>query len=87
MTYEIRKNHQFNSAEIYFDGKPSEEVRNALKALKFRWHSVKKALHTVLSMMYSSQARVDAVSCTTRKGAKVNRQSENNHQHRGKTAI
>lgn len=34
MTYEIRKNHQFNSAEIYFDGKPSEEVRNALKALK-----------------------------------------------------
>lgn len=43
MTYEIRKNHQFNSAEIYFDGKLSEEVRNALKALKFRWHSVKKS--------------------------------------------
>lgn len=42
MTYEIRKNHQFNSTEVYFDGKPSEEVRNALKALKFRWHSVKK---------------------------------------------
>lgn len=42
MTYEIRKNAQFNSAEIYFDGKPSEDVRNALKALKFRWHNVKK---------------------------------------------
>ena len=28
--------------EVYFDGKPSEEVRNALKALKFRWHGQKK---------------------------------------------
>jgi len=42
MTYEIRTNCQFNSTEIYFDGKPSEEVRTALKALKFRWHSVKR---------------------------------------------
>lgn len=42
MTYEIRNNNQFNSKEIYFDGKPSEEIRNALKELKFRWHSVKK---------------------------------------------
>lgn len=42
MTYEIRKNPQFNSSEIYFDGKPSEDIRNALKALRFRWHSAKK---------------------------------------------
>lgn len=42
MTYEIRTNPQFNSQEIYFDGKPSEAIRTALKALKFRWHSVKK---------------------------------------------
>lgn len=42
MTYEIRSNPQFNSNEIYFDGKPSEEVRNALKALKFRWHGAKR---------------------------------------------
>lgn len=42
MTYEVRNNPQFNSKEIYFDGKPSEDVRNALKALKFRWHSIKK---------------------------------------------
>ena len=42
MTYEIRSNIQFNSKEIYFDGKPSEEVRKALKALRFHWHSVKK---------------------------------------------
>ena len=42
MTYEIRNNTQYNSTEIYFDGKPSEAVREALKALKFRWHSVKR---------------------------------------------
>lgn len=42
MTYEIRQNAQFNSLEIYFEGKPSETVRNALKAAKFRWHSIKK---------------------------------------------
>lgn len=42
MTYEIRKNPQFNSSEIYFKGKPSEEIRNALKALRFRWYPAKK---------------------------------------------
>ena len=42
MTYEINYNSQFNSYEITFDGKPCEAVREALKALKFRWHSVKR---------------------------------------------
>ena len=42
MTYTIENNAKFGSKEIYFDGKPSEDVRSALKALKFRWHSVKK---------------------------------------------
>ena len=42
MTYEIRQNPQFNSLEIYFEGKPSEAVRNVLKSSKFRWHSVKR---------------------------------------------
>lgn len=42
MTYEISYNQQYNSHEIRFDGKPSEEVRNALKAMRFRWHSVNK---------------------------------------------
>lgn len=41
MTYTINHNNQFNSIEIAFDGKPSEEIRTALKNLKFRWHSVK----------------------------------------------
>lgn len=42
MNYEIRNNPQFNSKEIYFDGKPSEKVRAALKEMKFRWHGIKK---------------------------------------------
>lgn len=42
MTYTISKNPKFDSLEITFDDKPSEAVRSALKALRFRWHSVKK---------------------------------------------
>lgn len=42
MTYEIRQNAQYNSLEIYFEGKPSEAVRDALTSNKFRWHSVKR---------------------------------------------
>lgn len=42
MTYEINYNSKFNSYEVRFDGKPSEEVRSALKAMKFRWHSIEK---------------------------------------------
>lgn len=42
MTYTITNNHKFNSLEITFDGIPTLAVRTALKALRFRWHSVKK---------------------------------------------
>lgn len=42
MTYEIRYNSKYNSHEVYFDGKPSEEVRSVLKAHRFRWHSINR---------------------------------------------
>ena len=42
MTYTITNNPDFNSIEIAFEGKPSEAVREAMKALKYRWHGVKK---------------------------------------------
>lgn len=42
MTYEIRENEQYNSREVYFDGKPAEAVREALKALRMRWNGIKK---------------------------------------------
>lgn len=41
-TYTINTNEEFRSIEISFDGKPSEAIRDALKALRFRWHGVKK---------------------------------------------
>lgn len=41
MTYTITNNAQFNSIEITFDTKPSETIREALKALRFRWHKQK----------------------------------------------
>lgn len=42
MTYEITNNTQYGSIEIYFDGKPAQAIRDALKLLKFRWHGIKK---------------------------------------------
>lgn len=41
-TYEIRENYTYNSSEVYFSGKPAEETRTALKALKMRWNSAKR---------------------------------------------
>lgn len=42
MKYEIRENEQFKSTEILFDGKPSESIRNILKANGYRWHGVRR---------------------------------------------
>ena len=42
ITYTINHNDQFNSLEIIFDGKPSEDVREILKKMRFRWHGGKK---------------------------------------------
>lgn len=51
--YTITENTQYNSREITFDGKPSAAVRDALKALKMRWHSVKKCWYG-----YASEAAI-----------------------------
>lgn len=42
MNYTITTNTTYNSTEISFDGKPSEAVRDALKALRFRWHGQRR---------------------------------------------
>ena len=39
--YTITTNEQYNSTEILFDEKPDVETREILKAMRFRWHSVK----------------------------------------------
>lgn len=38
----ITRNEQFNSYEVEFDGKPSEEIRTLLKTNSYRWHGIKK---------------------------------------------
>lgn len=40
-TYEIKTNTQYNSNEVYFEGKPSAEVIANLKTLKMRWNPKK----------------------------------------------
>lgn len=40
--YTITNNDYFKSIEISFNEKPSEQIRNILKALRFRWHYTKK---------------------------------------------
>lgn len=42
MNYTITNNTEFNSIEIAFEGKPSEEIRDTLKAMRFRWHGQKR---------------------------------------------
>ena len=39
--YTIRSNEQYGSLEITFDSKPSQEVRDALRANKYRWNGKK----------------------------------------------
>ncbi len=42
MEYTLTKNADFGSLEITFDGKPAQSIRDALKALRFRWHGVRR---------------------------------------------
>lgn len=42
MKYQISENANYKSIEIAFDGKPSEAVREVLKAFRFRWHGARR---------------------------------------------
>ena len=42
LNFEIKNNEQFKITEILFDGKPSENIRNALKSAGYRWHGVRR---------------------------------------------
>ncbi|MBQ5824627.1 MAG: hypothetical protein IIW48_07430 [Clostridia bacterium] len=59
--YEIKKNDQYNSNEVYFNGKPSEEVRNALKGLKMRWNRAKCCWYGYAT----ENAIISAITCNT----------------------
>lgn len=42
VNFAIKNNEQFKSTEILFDGKPSEQILNVLKANGYRWHGVRR---------------------------------------------
>lgn len=65
-TYTITRNEQFNSLEIAFVEKPSAAVREALKALRFRWHSKKCVWYG-----YADEAAARAACEGTQKAAEA----------------
>lgn len=46
MNYQIMRNTEYNSNEVYFDGVPSMEIRERLKGIGCRWHKVKKCWYS-----------------------------------------
>lgn len=42
MEYAIKRNEEHNGIEIYFNEKPGNAIREALKGLRMRWHNIKK---------------------------------------------
>lgn len=77
MAYTITENKQFNSIEIKFDEKPNKAITDGLKALRFRWHSVKgiwygyKARETVEKVLNGQEVKTDKNTAT--KGEIVNK--------------
>ena len=61
MTYTMTKNAEFNSLEITFDGKPAQAIRDALKALKFRWHNVRRVWYGYADEA-TTRAAIDGVN-------------------------
>lgn len=63
MEYTITKNAEFGSLEVRFDEKPADDVRDALKALRLRWHEKNACWYG-----FADEAAIrDAIE--TRKGA------------------
>lgn len=57
MTANLVMNNQLKGIEIYFDGKPSKEVRENLKANGFRYHSTKVCWYAKQSEKTISEAQ------------------------------
>ena len=64
MEYILTKNADFGSLEITFDGKPAQAVRDALKALRFRWHGVRRVWYGYADEA-TTRAALDGVNGST----------------------
>lgn len=58
MNYRIEENREYSSREVYFDAKPADTVRMAMKRLKMRWHSQKKCWYG-----YASEREIISAIC------------------------
>ena len=91
MTYTITKNANFGSIEIHFDGKPAQTVREALKALKFRWHGVRRVWYgyadaqTVQEAIGKTAARAAQPADGTEQAQGAKPGAEQNEQERLKS--
>lgn len=65
--YTITNNDYFKSIEISFTEKPSDDVRNILKALRFRWHYTKKVWYGYAN----KQALIDRLNTIISEPVKV----------------
>ena len=82
MNYTITTNPTYNSTEIVFDGKPSEEIRETLKEMRFRWHGQRRlwygykdeqTVRAALDGKTQSAKTHEARSVKTTKAATVNK--------------
>jgi hypothetical protein len=74
--YRIENNTKFNSLEIFFTGKPGQETRDALKALKFRWNPKKSCWYGFGDPEEVKKACDGVKVETTKKPATDDRQKE-----------
>lgn len=78
MNYTIKHNTEKNGLEVYFNGKPAEEVREALKGLRFRWHSMKKCWYgradeaAVVAAIGGKKAETKPAKATKKTAQRIN---------------
>lgn len=85
MTYTMTHNAQFNSLEISFEGKPCEAVRDALKALRFRWHGVRRVWYGYADEAIT-RAALDGVTVSGTVSGTVSTTEDKNSEHNRKPA-
>lgn len=81
----IVNNYEYNSIELYFDGKPSEMIRETLKLFKWRWNSNKLCWYNrntaenmaVAQSLQDKEAEMERKEVPQEYADKYNQQNEN----------
>lgn len=78
-SFSITPNTERGTLEIRFDSKPSEKVRDVLKANKFRWSSKNKLWYGKADQNVISKRIADAMDSADNQSAPQNSSAEDNH--------